>query len=149
MCEVINSVLDYLIANYTLYMVVTMGVIISLTIGLLSLIKKPIKKLTSKISNEQLRKLANKVFIFCAFGISAGAWLLLKVVAPQYFAAEIIEMILTGAFSIVIYSLGDGVITKPSAQKLIEEIKDFDEQQKDNTTEKKVDPIKEFWKKVK
>lgn len=154
MYEVIKSILDYLIANYALYMVITMSVIISLTIALLTLIKKPIKKLTAKISNERLRKLTNKMFIIFAFGISGAFWLTLHLVAPAYFSAQAIEVLITGAFSIVVYALGDGVITKPTAENLIEEIKEIDEKAteekpKQNTEEKPKDAIKDFWKMVK
>lgn len=150
MSEVIKQIFDYLIANYTLFTVITMGVIASFTIFVLSLIKKPIKLLTSKISNLKLRKFANKVFIFMAFGIATGVWFILNFVAPNYFTIEGMKVLLTGAFSVVIYSLGDGIITKSTAQKLIEEIKEIDENTSTNSEKtKKTDPVSEFWKKVK
>ena len=122
MVEVINSILTYLTSNYALYLVATMGVIISFTIGILTLIKKPIKKLTAKIANEKVRKLANKMFIVFAFAFSFIAWFVLNLVAPSYFSLEAIEVLLTGAFSIVLYALGDGVITKSKAQQLVDTI---------------------------
>lgn len=151
MIDIVTNILNYLISNYALYLVVTMSIIISLTIGLLTLIKKPIKKVTSKINNEKLRKLANKMFIIFAFAISATAWVILNVIAPLYFPIQAIEILLTGAFSIVIYSLGDGIITKSSAQQMIEKIKEIenDETETSTKTENAKDPVKEFWKKVK
>lgn len=148
MCEVINNIFDYLIANYALYMVVTMSVIITFTIGLLALIKKPIKKLTSKIHQDKIRKLANKMFIFFAFGISFAVWFFLDFIAPQYFSAEALEILLTGAFSIVVYALGDGIVTKSTAKQLVEQIKEIDEKDAEEIKKSK-DPINEFWKKVK
>lgn len=152
MIDVIKEILNYLLSNYALYLVVTMGIIISLTISILSLIKKPIKKLTSKISNDTLRKLVNKMFIIFAFAISAGAWFVLNIVSPAYFPIKELEILLTGAFSIVIYALGDGIINKSSAEKLIEQIKEIEGEDKTDTEENKkqsVDPIKSFWDKVK
>jgi hypothetical protein len=154
MVEIVKQILNYLISNYALYMVVTMSAIVSFTIGVLSLIKKPIKKLTGKIHKEWLRKLANKMFIAFAFGISTFVWIVLGIISPYYFPIDAIRIILTGAFTIVVYALGDGVITKSSAEKLVEEIADFaSEDKKPNKTadenEKANDPVKEFWKKVK
>lgn len=155
MVEVIDTILTYLISNYALYLVATMGVIISYTIGILTLIKKPIKKLTSKIPDERLRKLANKMFILFAFVISFSVWSVLNFVAPQYFPFEIIEVVLTGAFSIVIYALGDGVITKSKAQQLVDTIaevaddKKADEKKAEKVEKKPESAIKEYLKKVK
>jgi hypothetical protein len=130
-----------------------MGVIVSFTIGILTLIKKPIKKLTAKIQGERLRKLVNKVFIAIAFGISTFAWYILNLVAPQYFSIEAVEIILTGALAIVLYALGDGVITKSKAQQLVETITDVADEkkaeQKTEKAEKKESAIKEYLKKVK
>jgi dolichyl-phosphate-mannose--protein O-mannosyl transferase len=154
MVDLIRQILTYLVNNYALYLVITMGVIVSITIGILTLIKKPIKKLTRKISDERLRKLANKMFIAFAFLFSLIIWWLLNVCAPTYFAVDGIQVLLTGAFSIVIYALGDGVITKSSAQKIIESITDVAEDNKETasngkTEEKPQSAIKEYLKKVK
>jgi hypothetical protein len=132
-----------------------MGVIISFTIGILTLIKKPIKKLTAKIPNEKVRKLANKMFIVFAFGFSFIAWFVLNLVAPSYFSLEGIEVLLTGAFSIVLYALGDGVITKSKAQQLVDTIaevaddKKADEKKSEKVEKKPESAIKEYLKKVK
>ena len=126
-----------------------MGVIVSFTIGILTLIKKPIKKLTSKITNEPLRKLANKIFIFFAFGISFGAWALLNLFAPQYFSIQSVEILLTGAFSIVIYALGDGVITKSRAQQLIDTISEVADDEKTEKSPESESAIEKYLKKVK
>jgi hypothetical protein len=152
MYEVIKSILDYLISNYALYAVVTMSAISVITIFVLALVKKPIKHLTAKITHEKVRKLVNKVFIFLAFGISAFGWAILNYFAPSYFPLDAFEIVLTGAFSIVLYALGDGVLTKSSAQQLVESIKDFAEDEKkdkNNSDKNAKDPIKEFWKTVK
>lgn len=154
MVEVVKQILNYLISNYALYLVVIMSCIISFTIGFISLIKKPIKKLTQKIHNEKLRKLANKMFVFFSFGISALVWFVLNVIAPYYFPIDAILILLTGSFANVIYALGDGVITKSRAEQLVANIADVvDDNGKKPTDEKTKgetsDPVKEFWKKVK
>ena len=129
MLEGFYKILDYLLANYALYLVVTMGIIISLTILLINLLKKPIKKfITSKIKNDKVQKLVNKVFIIFAFGISALAWFTLSKLLNQYFKFEPIIVLLTGALSIVIYELGNlsGSKTKKildTALKIIEDNK--------------------------
>ena len=154
MVEVIKQILNYLVSHYALYMVATMSIIISCTITILALIKKPIKKLTAKIGNERLRKLANKTFIVFAFAISGGVWFVLNVVAPSYFPLDGIEMLLTGAFAIVVYALGDGVVTTSSASKLIEKVADFADDARTDTPSSdenavKTDPVADFWNKVK
>ena len=145
--QLVRQILDYLVANYALYMVVTMGVIISLTIAILTLIKKPIKLLTNKIKNEKLRKLANKPFIVLAFVISACIWGALSFVSEHYFPFEGIKVLLTGAFSIVVYAFGDGIITKPTAEQLVETIKEIDEDKV--VDEKDKTAVKDFWDIVK
>lgn len=158
MVEIVKQILDFLVANYALYLVVTMSIIISLTISLITLIKKPVKCLTGKIKNPKLKALANKVFILFAFAISGAFWVALHIVCPQYFSVDSIQILLTGAFSIVLYAFGDGVLTKPKTQQIIDTITDFAEDKKDTKPEpkpekeqpkKETDPIKEFWKKVK
>lgn len=154
MVDVLRQILNYLVSHYALYMVVTMSAIVSLTITILALIKKPIKKLTAKIPNERLRKLANKTFIVLAFAISGVAWVVLNVIAPSYFSVDTIEVLLTGAFAIVIYALGDGVVTVPIASQLVEKVTDFVDDKQDTkalpkTENKTDDPVGDFWKKVK
>lgn len=156
MVDIIRQILTYLVANYALYLVVTMGIIVSLTIAILTFIKKPIKKLTAKISNEKLRKLANKMFIVFAFAISTLAWVFLNVFAPAYFSLEAIEILLTGAFSIVLYAFGDGIITKSKAEQLVDTIAEVADDKKreqkkleDKKSEKSESAIKDYLKKVK
>ena len=155
MVEILNQILNYLVDNYALYMVVTMSIIISLTISLITLIKKPVKCITGKIHNERLRKFANKIFIIFAFAFSGACWVSLHFISPEYFSIDTIQIILTGAFSIVLYAFADGVFTKSKTQQLVETIKDFAEDNKEQPKpekeqpKKETDPIKEFWKKVK
>lgn len=154
MVEILTQILDYLVANYALYMVVTMSIIISLTISLITLIKKPVKKLTGKISDERIRKFANKIFIVFAFAISGACWVSLHFAFPEYFSIDIISILFTGASSIVVYALADGVVTKSKAQQIVETIKDFAEEEKEKKSDtknnkKESNPIDDFWKKVK
>lgn len=150
MIDILEQMLTYLASNYALYLVVTMGIIVSFTIGILSLIKKPIKLLTGKITNEKVRKLANKMFIAFAFGISWGAWFALNLISPQYFPLEEIEVLLTGAFSIVIYALGDGIVTKSQAQQLMDITTEYINDKKTGKTDSnEQSAINEYLKKVK
>ena len=146
MREVAVQILNYLLKNYALYLVVTMSVIISLTIGLLTLIKKPLKKLTGKIKNEKLRKLANKPFILVAFGLSGLSWFALNKISAHYFPFEAMKVFLTGAMSIVAYSFADGVITKPQAKELVDTIKEIDGDKKLDKKDKTA--IEELYDKV-
>lgn len=145
--QFIKCIFDYLLANYAFYLVITMGVIIAVTNTILCFVKKPIKRWTAKIKNEMLRRLANKMFILFAFGISAICWWILTAISSYYFPFEALKVLLTGAFSIVIYAFGDGIINKNQAENLVENIKEIGE---DNVVdEKDKDAIKEFWDKVK
>ena len=148
MNEIIEGILNYLIANYAWYLVVMMTLIIAITNTLLMFVKKPIKCLTSKIKNEQLRKFANKIFIVFAFAFSAAAWWGLSFVSAKYFPFETINVLLTGAFSIVIYALGDGVVTKSQAARLVENVKEITEDGKIEEDEEK-NAVKDFWNIVK
>lgn len=149
MIEFLQSVMNYLLANYALYLVVTMGVIVSFIIAFLSLVKKPIKKLTSRITNEKLRKLVNKMFILMAFGVSCGAWFILNAISNYYFPIETLNIILTGALSVVIYSLGDGVITESKAKQLFDTITDFVNSKDEGEKGEKQNAVAEYLKKVK
>ncbi len=152
MVDILQQMLTYLTSNYALYLVVTMSIIVSFTICVLTFIKKPIKTLTSKITNEKLRKFANKIFIVMAFTISFVAWFALNKFFPQYFNLEAVQVLLTGAFSIVVYALGDGIVTKSQAAQLVDAIVEVAEDKKNTKAETEVkeeSAIKEYLKKVK
>jgi hypothetical protein len=67
----------------------------------------------------------------------------------------LVEILLTGAFSIVIYAFGDGVLTKSQAQQLVDTIaevaddKKADEKKAEKVEQKPESAIKEYLKKVK
>ena len=119
----IEEILEYLINNYgwiSLVMVI-------LVTGILQLIKLPVKCLTKKIKNDTLRKLVNKVFILMAFGLAFGLYYLGSVILPQFVAYSALESIITGAFSVVIYVLGEGILKKDSVKVLKETIVEITE----------------------
>lgn len=124
MGALIESIFDFLVANYALYVVIVMGILMTIIYFVLNLIKKPIKKLTGKIKNEQLRHLANKTIIVLSFGLSALLWIVLHVVLPKYFAYDGVQISLTGAFPVVLYAFVEG-LSKPKAEQLIDTIKDI------------------------
>lgn len=123
--EFVKEVLNYLLANYALYMVVVMGATMGVIFGILSLLKKPIKALTAKIKNEKLRKLANKSIIALSFGLSALIWLVLTKISSHYFPYEATTVLITGALPVVMYALVDGVITKKTATQILDTVKDI------------------------
>lgn len=125
MKELIKEILIYLLENYNLYVFVALVISMSLIIIVLNLLKKPIKKLTSKIKDERLRKLANKSIILLSFGLSALGWVILNLILPNYFEINMVLILLDGAFPVVIYALQDGVITKDKALSLVETLEDI------------------------
>lgn len=140
MLEEFYEILDYLLANYSLYLVVTMGIIISLTILLTNLFKKVVKKLTNKIPSDKIRTIVNKIFIFVAFGISALAWFVLSKTLNEYFKFEPIVVLLTGALSIVIYELGNLSTskTKQLLNNVLKIVEDKKIDENDNTALKEL-----------
>ena len=128
--DIIKTIFEHLIAHYELYVVAVMGALMAIIYFVLNVVKKPIKKLTDKIESNRLRHLANKVFIVLAFGFSALFWCILNYVLPQYFAFDGINILLTGAFSIVLYAFADGLskkdeTAKEKALKVVDTIKDI------------------------
>lgn len=124
MVDILKSIFEYLIAHYELYLVVVMGVLMAIIYFVLNLIKKPIKKLTGKIQNEPLRHLANKTIIILSFGFSALFWFVLHYFIPKYFAFNGVEILLTGAFPVILYAFVDG-IGKPKAKEIIDTVKEI------------------------
>lgn len=147
MFEFAEQVFASLISNYGLFTAIVMGIITSLTMLILSLLKKPIKLLTSKIKNERVRKLVNKQFVIYAFAISAGLWYLLSYFAKTYFAFEPVSVFVTGALSVILHQLADGVITSSTAKQLMEIVEDVKED--GAVDEKDEDAITRFYDMVK
>ena len=145
--EFLKDIFNYLLANYGLYLVVMMGVIIMVTNTILMFVKKPIKKLTAKIQNEKLRKLANKMVILFAFGLSALMWFVLNKISAHYFPFDEIKVLLTGAFSIVIHAFGDGIINKTQAKEIIETVEEIVADGKIDDNDKHA--VADFWNKTK
>lgn len=110
---------NYLLEHYSLYVLLVMGAMTILISLILELIKIPLKKLTAKIKDETLRKLANKSIILLAFGLSAGIWFTMQAVVPKYFDADLVNIIITGTLPICLYALGDGVLSNGGAKNII------------------------------
>lgn len=108
----------FFFANYDLYMAITLSVLMSLIILILNFAKKPIKALTSKIKNERLRYLANKSIIILSFAFAILAWFILSKIAPTKFDFSARNILLTGAFPIVGYALGENVISTKKAKEI-------------------------------
>ena len=129
MIEWTKALLDFLKSQgYSTYMIVVIMLMSTFIFLLLTLLKKPIKKLTKRIKSTKLRHLANKTIILLAYGISILGWYILSKVAPGYFSFDLVEVVLTGSVPIVAYAVGDGVLTKSEAssnvQKILEITKD-------------------------
>ena len=127
MKDLIKVILNYLLDNYNLYVFVALIISMSIIVFLLNLLKKPIKILTSKIENEKMRKFANKSIILLSFGLSALGWFLLNLMLPKYFQIDFVLILLDGALPVVIYALGEGILTKEKALKIVDNIKDIAE----------------------
>ncbi len=116
----IKDIFTFLLQHYALYLVVVMSITTTLIITILNYGKKPFKKLTAKIKNEEIRKLINRLFIFAfSFGLSFGFWFLLNWIAPVYFAIDYKEIFINGAMPIVLYAFGEGWISKEKVKSLI------------------------------
>lgn len=118
MGEFFNNVFQYFFSHYELYMAITMSIVVSFIVFVLNFIKKPIKVLTKKIPNERLRKLANKSIIVIAFLLSVIIWLILSKIKPDKFDFNAVNILISGAFPIVGYALGEGWITKSKATEI-------------------------------
>lgn len=116
----IKDVFSFLLQYYALYLVIIMSIVTAIIMVILNLIKKPFKALTSKITNKRVRKFTNNsVIILFSFGLSIGIWLLLNLIAPQYFAIDYKTMFFNGAMPVVTYAFAEGWITADKAKELI------------------------------
>lgn len=137
--------LKFFYSNYSLATALLLVGIVGAVFGLVQLVKKPIKKLTAKITNEKLRKLANKSLIFLSFGFSVGLWFLLNVILPSVVQIDWALVLLTGALPVVAHAVYDGLIGSKTAKQAVEAIKDITEDgkiDKNDTT-----AIKDFFDK--
>ena len=139
--------IEFLCANFSLSYVILVVVTMGIIIGLCALIKKPIKALTNRISNEKLRKFANKSIIILAYAISIGLYYLLAWLLPQYVTVDWVQILLSASLAIVAYALGDGVITKNTAKLAVDDLKEIVKDGKVDENDKTA--IKEFYDKVK
>jgi len=115
----VQQIISYILANYGL-----LTVIISVLVTIvLQLIKTPLKKLTAKIKNDRLRKLVNKLFILISYGIAFGIYYIGRSWIPTLFSnINIAEYApIAASFSIVIYALFEGIITKKKAKDILED----------------------------
>lgn len=83
-------------------------------------VKTPYKKyVTSKIQDEGMRKLANKVIIVVGFGIAILIQWLTSLIFPDEVEFNVAIALIDGLASNVLYLLGEGVINKTQAVKII------------------------------
>lgn len=99
-------------------------IMVALISGITEILKLPLKKLTSKIKNEKLRKLANKSIILIAFGLAFLLRYLGSLVLPKFISYEPVLSLVEGAFSNLVYAIGEGLITPLKAKEVGETIKD-------------------------
>ena len=139
--------IGYLYQNFSLYTTILIVFVMAFVVGLCALLKKPIKALTKHIKSEPLRKLCNKIIIVMAYGVSIGLYYLLAWLLPQYVTVDWVQITLSASLAIVAYALGDGVITKNTANGALGNIKDVVKDGKIDGNDKSA--IKEFYDKVK
>ena len=143
----IIETIGFLYENFSLFYVILMVLTMGIIIGLCALIKKPIKALTKRITNEKLRKFANKSIIILAYAISIGLYYLLAWLLPQYVTVDWVQITLSASLAIVAYALGDGVITKNTAKLAFDDLKEIVKDGKVDENDKTA--IEEFYDKVK
>ena len=118
----IKDVLTFLLQYYALYLVIFMSIVTAIIMVILNYTKKPFKKLTAKIENERVRKFVNNsVIICCSFILSFLLWLLLNLIAPNYFAIDYKIIFLNGAIPVVTYAFAEGRITADKAKEIIKD----------------------------
>lgn len=110
----------WLINNYGWITLIMVG----LVAGLVEILKLPYKKLTSKISNERIRKLANKFIILFSFGIAFLIRYLGSIWLSQFITFEPVLALCEGSFANIIYALSEGIISNSSVKTLSNTIKD-------------------------
>lgn len=135
-------------ANYSLSTVILMVCIMGAIYGLVHLLKKPIKMLTSKyIKDEKMRKLANKSIILLAYIVSIAIWFVLNLVMPTIVKIDWVQIFLTGSSAVVAHALVDGVITKDKAKEALKSLDKITEDGKLDGNDQSA--VKEFLEKVK
>lgn len=118
----IKDVLTFLLQYYALYLVIFMSIVTAIIMVILNYTKKPFKKLTAKIENARVRKFVNNsVIICCSFILSFLLWLLLNLIAPNYFAMDYKIIFLNGAIPVVTYAFAEGWITADKAKEIIKD----------------------------
>lgn len=118
----IKDVLTFLLQYYALYLVIFMSIVTAIIMVILNYTKKPFKKLTAKIENARVRKFVNNsVIICCSFILSFLLWLLLNLIAPNYFAIDYKIIFLNGAIPVVTYAFAEGWITADKAKEIIKD----------------------------
>ncbi len=111
---------QWFVSEYGWIAVIMVGVVT----GLVEILKIPIKKLTVKIKNEKLRKLANKSIIVLTFGLSFLLDYLGSVVLPQYMTFTPTISFVEGAVSNLVYALTEGLISVKDATTIAGKVKD-------------------------
>lgn len=106
----------YILENYGLLTVI----MITIIEVLMYLLKWPIKFFTNKIPNELVRKIVNKSLIILAFALSIAVYALGHLWLPSLVPFAPGKVIMTGAFTVVLYAFVDGVIPKLDIFKKIE-----------------------------
>lgn len=114
----IQSIFDYIASNYGWISLI----MVALTSAIVELLKIPYKKLTAKIKNERIRKLANKFIIILGFGISFGLRYLGSIWLSKYISFDANLAFVEGAFSNVLYAIGEGIITSDKAKSIATDI---------------------------
>lgn len=138
------------IANFIVSEYGWIALIMTLIVALLvELIKWPLKKLTGKITDERLRKLANKSIILISFGLAFLLNYLGNMWFPQYIPFSIAESCAEGSFANILYALVEGVITTSKAKELTESVSNATAEAKDagDTKESAVSEFKKLLKK--
>ena len=140
-----EQIANFIVSEYG-WIALMMTLIVAL---LVELIKWPLKKLTGKITDERLRKLANKSIILISFGLAFLLNYLGNMWFPEYIPFSIAESCAEASFANILYALVEGVITTPKAKELTESVSNATAEAKDagDTKESAVSEFKKLLKK--
>jgi len=142
-----EDILLQIFSEYGIFVTV-MSVIV---LGLVNVLKIPIKLLTSKITNANLKKWVNTTIIILPFAIAYALCTLCGNYFPQYFLFSWDKVLTVGTSSVALYNLfGDKVIVNlfknKEAEAVINTLQEITEDKKIDTED--IDAVTNLYKEL-
>ena len=113
-----SEIYNVIVENYG-WVFLVMVLIVSAVVEAL---KVPLKMLTSRIKSDKGRKAVNKVIILITFGMAFLVDYLASLISPSSVEFSSLKSMVVGAFSNLLYAVGEGLISLPTAKKVAEDI---------------------------